>query len=238
MKEEPNREFVTSTGKVIHLQPVAHRLFTDTEAEVEQEFVAKGKPVEPPKYEVPLAGGGSKSWYFDEETIASRTKDGTLTDEEREAWAAHQECLKSLKAKQNERGTVMAIIEGVLDEPTEDWLARMKFYGTKLPENPFDLKVRFVTYELLRTPADMAAFSAATMLLCAGMEVDQAAIDAALESFRDSVRGRIGPLLEQLAQTLARRREGELDVQPDVPEGAGGGESGQVDDGVRSDEQG
>lgn len=238
MKEEPNREFVTSTGKVIHLQPVAMRLFTDTDAEVEREFVKVGKPVEPPKYEVPLGGGGTKSWYFDKETIASRTKDGTLTDEEKEAWAAHQECLKSLKAEQNERGTIVAIIEGVMDEPTEDWLARMKFYGMKLPENPYDLKVRYVTYEFLRTPTDMAAFSSATMLLCAGMEVDQTAIEAALESFRDSVRGRVGPLLEQLAQTLARRREGELDVQSGVPEGPGGGESGQVDDGIRSDEQG
>jgi len=232
MPEEPNREFVTSTGKVIHLQPVAHRLFTDTDAEVEREFIEKGKPVEPPKYEVPLAGGGSKSFYHDEESIK------TATDEEKEAWTAHQECLKSLKAEQNERGTIVAIVEGVLDKPTDEWLARMKFYGTKLPDDPYDLKVRYVTYEFLRTPADMAAFSAATMLLCAGMEVDQTAIEAALESFRDSVRGGVGPLLAKLAQTLARRREGELDVQPGVPEGAGGGESGQVDDGVRSDEQG
>ena len=38
MAEEPNREFLTSTGKVIHLQPVANRLFTDAQADVEREF--------------------------------------------------------------------------------------------------------------------------------------------------------------------------------------------------------
>jgi len=231
MAEEPNREFVTSTGKIIHLQPVAHRLFTDTEAEVEREFVEAKKPVEPPKYEVPLAGGGTKEWYHDEVSIK------TATDEEKEAWIAHQKCLEELKAEQNERGTVVAIIEGVLEEPPDEWRARMEYYKVQLPENPFDLKVRYVIYEFLRTPADTAAFSAATMLLCAGMEVDQTAIDAALASFRDSVRGRAGPLLEKLAEALAKRRGGKLDLQPELPEGEGGAESEQADDGIREDEQ-
>lgn len=218
--KEPNREFVTSTGKVIHLQPVANRLFTDAQATVEREFVDAEKPVEPPKYEVPLAGGGTKEWYHDETSIK------TATDEEKEAWKAHQECLDELKTEQNERTIVMAIVEGVLDEPTDEWKARMEYYGTKLPDNPYDLKVRFVTYELLRTPEDMASFSAAVMLLSAGMEVDQAAIEAAMASFRHSVRGAAGPLLESLAKTLAGRGEAELELQPGVPEGTSGGEPG------------
>ena len=236
--KEPKREFTTSTDMVVHLRPVANRLFTDTEAEVEQEFIKKGRPVEPPKYEVPIIGGGSKSWYFDQETIDSRTEDGTLTDEEREAWAKHQECLEELATEQNERMFVASIVEGVLDEPTEEWFARMKFYGTKLPENPYDVKVRYVTYELLRTPEDMAAFSAATMLLSGGMEVDEAAIEAAMASFRDSIRGKVGPLLESLAAKLAERGGGELDVQSGVPEGEGGAEPGDGDDGVREADQG
>lgn len=235
--KEPKREFTTSTGKVIHLQPVANRLFTDTQAEVEQEFVKNGKPVEPPQYEVPTIDGSSQSYYFDQETIDQRTEKGTLTDEEKEAWAAHLECLKELATEQNERTIVVAIIEGVLDEPTDEWKARMKFYGIELPDDPYDLKARYVTYELLRTPEDKTTFSTAIMLLSAGMEVDQVAIEAAMASFRDSIRGAQGPLLESLAQTLARRREGDLDVQPGIPEGEGGGELGQVDNGIRADEQ-
>lgn len=223
----PNREFVTSTGKVVHLQPVANRLFTDAQADVEREFVEAGKPIEPPKYEVPLAGGGTKEWYHDDDSIK------TATDEEKEAWKAHRECLGELQTEQNERTIVIAIVEGVLDEPTDDWLARMEYYGTKLPDNPYDLKVRYVTYELLRTPEDMASFSAAVMLLSAGMEVDQAAIEAAMESFRDSVRGAAGPLLESLAETLAGRREAELELQPGVPEGESGAEPGDGDEQVR-----
>ena len=230
MAEEPNREFVTSTGKIIYLQPVANRLFTDAQATVEREFEQADKPVEPPKYEVPLAGGGTKEWYHDEDSIK------TATDEEKEAWKAHQECLKELQTEQNERTIVMAIVEGVLNEPTDEWLARMKFYKVKLPKDPYDLKVRYVTYELLRTPEDMASFSAAVMLLSAGMEVDQVAIEAAMESFRDSVRGATGPLLEQLAKTLAARKT-ELELQPGVPEGEGGAGSENEDERVRPDEQ-
>ena len=236
MNEEPKREFVTSTGKVIRLQPVASRLFTDAEAAVEREFLEAEKPIEPPKYEVPTTGGGSKSFYFDEETIKSRTEKGTLTDEEKEAWAAHLECLVELKAAQDERGTVVAIIEGVLEEPTDEWRERMEYYKVELPENPFDLKVRYVLREFLRTPMDTALFSAALMLLSAGMEVDQVAIDAAMESFRDSIRGRVRPILDKLAEAIAKRGA-KLDLQSDVPEGEGGGEPGQVDDGVRPDEQ-
>ena len=235
--KEPKREFTTSTGMVIHLRPVANRLFTDTETEVEQEFIKKDRPVEPPKYEVQTIGGGSKSWYFDEETIESRTKDGTLTDEEKEAWAKHQECLEELATEQNERMFVASIVEGVLDEPTDEWKARMEYFGMKLPDNPYDLKVRYVTYELLRTPEDMAAFSAATMLLSGGMEVDEAAIEAAMASFRDSIRGQVGPLLEKLAEKLAGRGEGDLDLQPGVPEGEGGAGPEDGDERVREDEQ-
>ena len=230
MAEERNREFVTSTGKVIHLRPVANRLFTDAQADVEREFTEAKKPVEPPKYEVPFSGGGTKEWYHDEVSIK------TATDEEKEAWKLHQECLEELKTEQNERTIVVAIVEGVLDEPTDDWLARMEYYKIRLPDNPYDLKVRYVTYELLRTPEDMASFSAAVMLLSAGMEVDQAAIEAAMESFRDSVRGAAGPLLEQLAKTLAARKT-KLELQPAVPEGEGGTEPGDGDEQVRPDEQ-
>lgn len=229
-RKEQKREFATSTGKAVHLQPVASRLFTDAEATVEREFEDAGEPLEPPKYAIPVAGGGEMYRYHDEESIK------TATDEEKEAWAEHLECLKRLETEQNERRTVVAIIEGIVDEPTDEWLARMAFYKVKLPDNPYDLKVRYVTYELLRTPADMALFSAAVMLLAAGMEVDQSAIDAALESFRDSIRRRVGPLLDKLAEAIAKRSE--LDLQSGVPEGASGGESEEVDDGIRADAQG
>ncbi len=231
-KEEPNREFVTSTGKVIHLRPVANELFTDAQATVEREFKDAEKPVEPPEYILTFAGGNTDTRFHDDVSIK------TATDEEKEAWEAHQECLEELKTEQNERTIVIAIIEGVLDEPTDEWLARMAYYQIKLPKDPYDLKVRYVTRELLRTPEDMASFSAAVMLLSAGMEVDQVAIEAAMESFRDSVRGAVGPLLEKLAETLAKRGEAKLELQSEVPEGASGGEPGQVDDRIQPDEQG
>lgn len=229
-KKEPKRDFVTSTGKVIHLQPVASRLFSDAEVTVEREFETAGESVEPPKYAIPVAGGGEMYRYHDEVSIK------TATDEEKEAWIKHLDCLKRLETEQNERRTVVAIIEGIVNEPTDEWLARMAYYKVKLPDDPYDLKVRYVTYELLRTPADMALFSAAVMLLAAGMEVDQTAIDAALESFRDSIRRRVGPLLDKLAEAIAKRSE--LDLQSGVPEGPSSREPDQDDDGVRADEQG
>ena len=229
--KEPKREFTTSTGKVVHLQAVAQRLLTDIDVEVEREFTEKGKPVEPPKYDAPTIGGGSKSFYHDEESIK------TATDEEKQLWVEHKKCLSELEDEQGERKLGMFIIEGVLEEPTDEWLARMKHYKMKLPKDPFDLKVRYVTYDLLRTPEDLAIFASAIMLLSAGMEVDEAAIEAAMGSFRDSIRGKIGPLLVKFAEQLVERGGGKLDLQPGVPEGEGGGESGQVDDGVRPDEQ-
>lgn len=230
-RKEPNREFVTSSGKVIHLRPVAKRSLRDAETDVEREFEAREEPIEPPKYEVPLAGGGTKEWYHDEVSIK------TATDEEKEAWAKHQECLARLKLEQSERVLAVGIIEGVEEEPTKEWKHYMAWRKATLPKNPYDLKVRYVTYEFLRTQEDIIGFTSAMMLMSAGMEVDEAAIDAAMGYFRDSLRRHSGPAFEKFAEALAGRGEGELDVQSGVPEGAGGGESGQVDDGIRPDEQ-
>jgi len=231
-KQEPKRELVTSTGKVLHLRPVSNRSLAEAVADVEREFEAEKKPVAPPQYEVPLAGGGTKKYWHDETSIK------TASEEERAAWAEHQECVKQLQTEQNERTLAIAIWEGVEEEPTEEWLKYMGWRGSAMPDNEFDLKVRYITYEFLRTPGDYAAFSSATMLLSAGMEVDQAAIDAAMGSFRDSVRRQAGPLLEELAKRLAIRRSRKLDVQSRVPEGEGGAEPGDGDESVREDEPG
>jgi len=230
--EKPKREFTTSTGRVIHLQPVSNKSLRDAERDVEAEFEAAGKPVAPPKYAVPLAGGGEKEFWHDEDSIK------TAINEEKAAWAEHLKCLGELRIEQNERVMAVAIVRGVLEKPTDEWLEYMAWRGSKLPDNPYDLKVRYVTYEFLRTPEDMAAFVSATQLLSAGMEVSSDAIDAAMELFRDSIRQQTGPLLEALAAALGRGGQAKLDFQPGVPEGEGSAESGDRNERVRADEQG
>ena len=230
-KQEPKREFVTSSGQTIHLRPVAERSLREAESDVEREFEEAKKPVAPPQYAVPLAGGEEELFYHDDKSIK------TATDEEKVAWGEHLACLVELREEQNERKLAVSIVEGVEDEPDEAFLKYLAWRKSEVPDNPYDLKVRFVTYMLLRTPEDILEFSAITTLLSHGLEVDEAAIDAALESFRDSIRGQAGPFFEKLTETLARGAGGDLDVQPAVPEGAGGAKPGEGDDGVRPDEQ-
>ena len=230
-KQEQKREFVTSTGQTIHLRPVANRSLRDAESDVETEFEEAKKPVAPPQYAVPLVSGGEELYYHDEESIKK------ATDEEKVAWGEHLACLAELREEQNERVLAVAIVEGVEAEPDEAFLKYLTWRKSEMPDNPYDLKVRFVTYTLLKTPEDIVGFSAAITLLSHGLEVDEAAIEATMDSFRGAIRGKTGPLLEKLAETLTRGAGGNLDVQPGVPEGAGGAEPGDGDDGVRPDGQ-
>ena len=220
MKERYGREFVTAAGVVLKLNAVSRRSMDDAKTDVLREFEKAGKPIEPPKYTVDLAGGGIKEYYHDEESIK------TATDEEKVAWGEHLACLARLEEEQSERATAVVIVEGIEAEPTEEWLKYMAWRGTELPDNPYDLKVRYVTYELLRTQGDIIGFTTAMLMLTAGQEVDMAAIDAAMESFRDSVRRRTGPILAEFAETFGRGIGTGVDVQPKIPDGESGEESG------------
>lgn len=224
-KEEPTRTVTVSCGEEMHLLPVSRLTMADARAVIRKEYEERGEQLEPPTYTVPLSGGGDKEYHHDEKSIV---EDPDVTEEIKAQWAAYLTATARLEIDENEAVLAVLIEDGVVEEPTEEWLARMARRRVVLPKDPWDLKVFYVMRECLRTAIDVQLFMGCMMLLAEGMGVDETALDSVSELFRDTVRKQTGSLFERLASALAEGGEiGDLVAQSGVPDGEGGAASGK-----------
>lgn len=218
--EEPARAVTVSCGKELHLVPVSRLAMEDARATVRKEYEDRGEQLEPPTYTVPLSGGGDKEYRHDEKSIV---EDPDVTDEDRAKWEAYLTTASRLEVDENEAVLAVLIEDGVEEEPTEEWLARMKRRRAKLPETAWDLKVFYVMREFLRTAVDVQLFTTSMMVLAEGMGVDEAALDSVSELFRREIRKHTGPIFEQFAASLGEGGQtGDLVAQPGLPGDEGG----------------
>lgn len=143
-----------------------------------KESVEKKYNIEVPSYEIKLAGGGLEKHPYDAKSILD---DGT-TDEDKKAWKQYQEQLKLQQVELNEKLTAYMFYEGIDCEVSEEWKAKQEWLGFDLPENQFDLKVQYVSTELLKTPLQIKDATAKIMQISM-KGVDESAIKAAEATF-------------------------------------------------------
>jgi len=135
-----------------------------------------------PVYVVTLPGGSKQLYEYDAESI----KDSKTPPEDLEKWAAYQIGYAAMQAEINEKTTAYLFYNGVECEISEDWLSEQEWLGITLPTNKFDLKVRYVTTELLKTPYDIKNAIAEIMKLSL-KGVDSSAVKAAENMFSGSL---------------------------------------------------
>ena len=131
-----------------------------------------------PTYTVTLAGGGKQIFEYDEQSIQDKATPKTDV----EKWEAYQLNFNAMQAEANEKTTAYMFFAGVDCEVSEDWKSLQEWLGIALPDNPFDLKVRYITTELLKTPYDIKNAIAEIMKL-SGKGVDTSAVKAAESMF-------------------------------------------------------
>lgn len=159
--------YTTTAGTVVPILPVATQYLGLISQAVEREFRARAEPLDPPTYvsDAETVTGEKLSYPHTEETL--ETDDPEETARNRAAWAAHQDALARKNTVLIERTMEYLLLEGVaLDVPEDEtWIKRARRWGLEIPEDPDDLKVLYLTTQVMRTPEDIKEIARAIMAL-------------------------------------------------------------------------
>lgn len=136
-----------------------------------------------PTYTVKLPGGGEQTYPHDKKSIF----DSQTPQAEQAAWLEYQEQLELLQAEINEKSTAYMFYKGVDCEIDDEWIAEQEWLGITLPENKRDLKIRYITTELLKTPFDIQKAIAEIMQLSM-KGADPSKVKAAEDMFSGSLQ--------------------------------------------------
>ena len=147
-----------------------------------QDDIASRYELEIPTYKVAIAGGGEQTFEYDADSIT----DTTVSDEDKNAWKTYQANLNEMRIEANEKVSAYVYCVGIECEISDEWRAMQSWLGIELPTNEFDLKVRYITTELLKTPFDMKEAMAEIMKLSL-QGVDSKAVAAAEKSFQSTL---------------------------------------------------
>jgi len=142
----------------------------------------KYKPVKP-TYTVTLAGGAKQIYEYDEKSI----EDVATPQEDKEKWAEYKKQLELMQTEVNEKTTAYLFYDGIECEISDEWLEMQSWLGIEVPDNKFDVKVRYITTYLLKTPEQIKGAIAEIMRLSI-KGVDQSAVKAAEGTFSSLVQ--------------------------------------------------
>jgi hypothetical protein len=180
---------ITTGGRKVELQPVAQRDIEKVVAVVEREFKARGEPLEPPWYysiEPDEKGEGGEKVFWDTASVA---KDGN--EEEKAAWAKHQEATNRLAKAREERATEIMLLKGIKNEedkrPTPEWIKEQQYWGIELPSEPRKLALEYIQSEVLKTPFDLINATKKVVLLNLNGVVKDEEIAAVEATFQDAL---------------------------------------------------
>lgn len=187
---EPPHHYATKDGRRIPLKAVAVLISQSIAARVRKEFAAAGEQIEPPKYSVKDASGGLQ-WFPHSVNDKGNSLDVKDNPEETaqnwRMWQAHQDALTRMRSQANEESMQAVLFLGVeCDNPTEDWVATMRFVGADIPDDPREQRMRYITLELLKDPEDWTGCMLAIQRL-SGVLSEEQVLDA-----RDSFRRAMG----------------------------------------------
>jgi len=164
------------------LKAVSQIVFQELQTGTKQQFIKNGKILSPPTYDTVLPNNKTQQFEHDATTII----DEKTSEKERILWRRYLADTKELGVAINQKLFNYIFFEGVDCEVSEDWKNKMKWLGVELPDNDFDIKVKFVSSEIAKTPEDIMTLFTEVMKLSA-RGVDQQLIDNAEATFRGSL---------------------------------------------------
>jgi len=134
---------------------------------------------EPPTYTAVTAAGVEEVHPHDETTLE--------TDEDRRAWAEYLEQKRAAEQARQESLIRILFVKGIeVNIPKNGWVEEQQFFGIDVPKNPLELKVHFISTEVLHSLDDMLALMGDIMELSG---VSREAIEVASESFLGEMEG-------------------------------------------------
>ena len=157
--------FINSRGIKVEFWPVKQQAIAEAIDCIRQKYIETNEPLEPPFYEYEVFGGGKNREPHTAETVAAERKKfdelSEPTDEQKKAtekleagWLAYQYAILRFNAEWSEAVWNLLVLDGVKNEPTEEWLNRRKAAGIPLPADKYKLKLLYATAELFPTNLD------------------------------------------------------------------------------------
>lgn len=194
VEEEIPRHIVNSNGERIELRAVSVYLEADILDAVTQEYRERGEPLDPPTYKVTVAGGAEIEYPHEVREDGKNTLDVTgdeaATAANHAAWEAYQDANRRLAEEANTRTVQATLALGVVcDEAPQEWIDQQRWLGVRLPDNPRDLRTRYITRALLPTPEDQVMAHLGIRVLSTSGQLDPERVEAIRRSFRDALRG-------------------------------------------------
>lgn len=198
---------ITTAGRRVEFQPVAQRDIERAVAVIEREFKSNSEPLDVPWYysiEPDENGNGGEKVFWDAASVA---KDGS--QEEKEAWAKHQDAINRLNMAKDLRATEIMLLRGIKNEvdkhPTPEWIKEQEYWGIELPDDPRKLQLEYIGSEILITPIDkIAATKKVALLNLNGVasEEDIASVEA---TFQDAMAEAASVFISQNLSGLTAR---------------------------------
>jgi len=180
MSNHEMRMFVTVEGLEVKVRPVAQYLIQKVAQAAENRLRQAGRPLDPPTYTVTTVSGAVETHVHDETTLQ--------TDEDRAAWAAHQEALAEAQAAREEATTRVYLLRGLdIGSVPPEWKGSMEALGLDVPTDENEQLLEYMQTEILKTPEDIIrAMMAVARLSSTG--APQEDLDAAEASFRRALQ--------------------------------------------------
>lgn len=172
---------VKSTGMKVELVKVPYYQIQGIKTKAEKEFRKASEPVDPPYYEIKTAGGGKEKHPHTAETVAKST-----SDEVKEKWALHQDCLLRLQQTISIRTFRFALRNGVKVEMPEggEWEDNQRFDEVDIPDDPREKYYHYVMTEVLKTPSDQKEATQIILEMSTKELIDQEDIEDVEDLFR------------------------------------------------------
>ena len=179
--------FTSLSGREVPIQPLSPTKLMRAEIGVENAFRDKGEPIDPPTYEVEVAGGGIEEHELDETAIESG--DAEETARRQEAWDAHQKALTAMKAEQYNITRKIVLDSIDLSLPEDDsWVKEQQDNYIDVPEDPYERWVHWIETEVL-LPQDIINIIGDILELSATGLLPEEDVQAAKKLFRRGVYG-------------------------------------------------
>ena len=217
--------YETEEGVELTLVPVRSVLVQAAALKVEDEFRARGEPVDPPTYqfkdvsgalmEVPHSVEGERNTLDDPD-------DPQATARNWAGWNRYQDCLMRLALAQEERRIKVLYMLGIECEIPDGWEETLEVAGIEVPEKPLERKFAYLWY-IATSTYDKQAIRGQMEMLSLGKVVSKDQRDLFQQTLQSAMEKRAG----EIFGTALARVESVGPLVPDA-EARGDEDGGEV----------
>jgi hypothetical protein len=178
MDADKKHVYITVNGREVEYQAISLDTLRLSWIGIEKKHRERGEPLDPPTYEVVTASRAKMQEPHDDTT--------EKTPEEQIAWNAYKNAIDNLWIEK-EQMRMKYIYEdslGAIQLPEDNtWMEKHKSRLVEIPEEPDKLREFYITSEILKSNADIAGIVSSVMLLSQQGKVEEASLEAAMDSF-------------------------------------------------------